>query len=151
MDQSPNHSIHGYEGPIKVMHVSSSGRNRNYHLKNMIVDIYAKVGIERTSDMKDGFPLGYAEFASNTYEGERQWVADCYPRGENVTLWAEIVTSKLTIEGKRVVGVEVLGKGNKIVRARKEVLVCSGAIRSPKWLLLRYCASPPSSYYSHSN
>jgi len=72
IDQSPNLSIQGYEGPIKVTHASSSGRNRNYPLKNMVVDIYAKAGIERTSDMNDGFPFGYAEFASNTYEGERQ-------------------------------------------------------------------------------
>jgi choline dehydrogenase-like flavoprotein len=135
MDQSHNPLIHGYEGPIKVSYVSSSGRNRNNPLKNMVVGIYAKAGIERTSDMNDdGFPLCYAESASNTYEGERQWVANYYPRGRNVTLWADTLTSKLIVEGKRVVGVEIFEKGKKVVRARKrcwfvvvrlEVRICS--------------------------
>jgi choline dehydrogenase-like flavoprotein len=130
MDQSHSPLIHGYGGPIKASNVSSSGRNRNYPLKNMIAHIYAKAGIERTSDMNDGFPLGYAEFASNPYDGERQWIANCYPRRKNVVLWADTLSLKLIVKGKRVVGVKIFEKGKKIVRARKEVLVCSGAIGS---------------------
>ena len=81
--------------------------------------------------------MGYAEFASNSYDRKRQWVAKCYPRRKNVTIWADTLASRLIIEGKKVVGVEVIGKRKKVVRARKEVLVCSGPIGSLKLLLLR--------------
>jgi choline dehydrogenase-like flavoprotein len=109
----------------------------------MIADIYDTAGIPKNLDGNDGDPLGYFEFASNTFEGERQWSADCYPRGENVTLWTEKAVSKVIIENGKAVGVEVLGDEGerKKVRAGKEVLVCAGAEASPKILLLRYACS----------
>ncbi|NUL18443.1 GMC family oxidoreductase N-terminal domain-containing protein [Agrobacterium tumefaciens] len=44
--------------------------------------------------------------------------------------------SRIVLEGKRAIGVEVVGKsGTEIIRAEREVLVSSGAIGSPKLLL----------------
>jgi hypothetical protein len=60
----------------------------------MIADIYDTAGIPKTLDGNDGSPLGYFEFARNTFEGERQWSAFCYPTGKNVALWTEAVGSK---------------------------------------------------------
>jgi len=111
----------------EVTHVSSNN-NRNYPLRSMIAFIYDTAGIQKNLDGNDGDLLDYFEFASNTFEGERQRGADFYPRGENVTFWTERVVSKLLVEGAKAVGVEVLGNGgeSKVVRRGRGAGLCGG-------------------------
>lgn len=55
---------------------------------------------------------------------------------KNLTVRTGARVSRIVLEGKRAVGVEIAGKnGPEIVRAEREVLVSSGAIGSPKLLL----------------
>ncbi|QCM13031.1 alanine-phosphoribitol ligase [Agrobacterium tumefaciens] len=55
---------------------------------------------------------------------------------KNLTIKLGARVSRIVLEGKRVIGVEVVGKsGTEIIRAEREVLVSSGAIGSPKLLL----------------
>ncbi|PVH80318.1 GMC oxidoreductase [Cadophora sp. DSE1049] len=127
---------HGYSGPIKVTHVSSSGRNRNYPLKAMIADIHETAGQKRNDDMNSGDTLGYSEFANATLNGQRQWAALC-PRGKNVTLWSSTQAIKLLFAGTQAVGVDVLHDGSAgTATAGKEVIVSSGAQNTSKLLLL---------------
>ncbi|KAH6722993.1 glucose dehydrogenase [Leptodontidium sp. MPI-SDFR-AT-0119] len=115
---------HGYSGPIKVSHVSSSGGNRNYPLKSMIADIHEAAGQKRNYDINSGETIGYSEFPNATFNGRRQWAA-IYPRGENVTLWASTQATKLLFSSIKVAGVEVLRDGSTTTAtARKEI--CSG-------------------------
>ncbi|KAH7355209.1 glucose dehydrogenase [Rhexocercosporidium sp. MPI-PUGE-AT-0058] len=127
---------HGYSGPIKVSHVSSSGGNRNYPLKSMIADIHEAAGLKRNYDMNSGETIGYSEFSNATFNGKRQWAA-LYPRGDNVSLWSSSQATKLFFSGMKVVGVEVLrGSSSTTARAQEEVIVSSGAQNTPKLLLL---------------
>lgn len=55
---------------------------------------------------------------------------------KNLTVRTGSQVSKIIIEGKRAIGVEVIkGSAHEIIRANREVLVSSGAIGSPKLLL----------------
>lgn len=55
---------------------------------------------------------------------------------KNLKVRMNAPVSRIVFEGKRAVGVEIVGKnGVEIVRADREVLVSSGAIGSPKLLL----------------
>ncbi|MCW0982736.1 GMC family oxidoreductase N-terminal domain-containing protein [Agrobacterium sp. BT-220-3] len=55
---------------------------------------------------------------------------------KNLTIKLGARVSRIVLEGKRAIGVEVVGKsGSEIIRAEREVLVSSGAIGSPKLLL----------------
>ncbi|KAG4437105.1 hypothetical protein IFR05_007403 [Cadophora sp. M221] len=127
---------HGYSGPIKVSHVSSSGGNRNYPLKSMVADIHEAAGQKRNYDINSGETIGYSEFPNATFNGRRQWAA-IYPRGKNVTLWASTQATKLLFTGTKVVGVEVVRDGSPTtITSQNEVIVSSGAQNSPKLLLL---------------
>ncbi|XHE16043.1 GMC family oxidoreductase N-terminal domain-containing protein [Agrobacterium deltaense] len=54
---------------------------------------------------------------------------------KNLTIKLGARVSRIVLEGKRAIGVEVVGKsGTEIIRAEREVLVSSGAIGSPKLL-----------------
>ncbi|OLP57870.1 alanine-phosphoribitol ligase [Xaviernesmea oryzae] len=55
---------------------------------------------------------------------------------KNLTVRLNAQVTRIVLEGKRAVGVEIAGKGgSEIIRAEREVLVSSGAIGSPKLLL----------------
>ncbi|KQV11331.1 alanine-phosphoribitol ligase [Rhizobium sp. Root1203] len=55
---------------------------------------------------------------------------------KNLTVRTGARVSRIVLEGARAVGVEIVTQGGfEIVRAEREVLVCSGAIGSPKLLL----------------
>ena len=55
---------------------------------------------------------------------------------KNLTIRLGVAVTRIVLEGSRAVGVEIATtKGTEIIRAEREVLVCSGAIGSPKLLL----------------
>jgi choline dehydrogenase-like flavoprotein len=139
MVQTPQRE-HGYDGPITVAHISSSGRPRNYPLKSMIEDIYSQAGVPRIDDVNSGKTIGFSELACNTFNGERQYAPVCYSRGNNVTVWVGTSVARLIFEDTRAVGVELLESRNGVqkVLAKKEVIVSGGCQGSPKLLLLRY-------------
>lgn len=61
----------------------------------------------------------------------------------NVTLSANVQATRLLFEGRRCVGVEYSQNGIlQTVRAEREVLVCAGALESPKLLLLSGIGNP---------
>lgn len=55
---------------------------------------------------------------------------------KNLTIRLGAAVTRIVLEGSRAVGVEIAtARGTEIIRAEREVLVCSGAIGSPKLLL----------------
>ncbi|KAE8450455.1 hypothetical protein EG329_006530 [Mollisiaceae sp. DMI_Dod_QoI] len=104
----------------------------------MIQDIYEKAGFPFNPDANSGNPIGYSEYANNTFDGKRKWSASCYKRGPNVTLWDNTQAAKLIFSGNKVIGVEVLPNDHGATRAlaKKEVLLSAGVQHSAKLLLL---------------
>lgn len=77
----------------------------------------------------------------NIRAGRRHSAADAFLRPAlarpNLTALAHARAVRLVVEGRRVVGLEVERGGRReVIRAAREVVVCSGAIDSPKLLLL---------------
>ena len=105
--------------------------------------MYESAGCQRAYDMNSGDILGYNEATLSSYDGIRQWSAGNYPFGPNVTVWTDTHVTKVVVQGHRATGVEFLRHGNTKgeVSARQEVIVSSGALGSPKLLLLRQALS----------
>ncbi|PYH40706.1 GMC family oxidoreductase [Aspergillus saccharolyticus JOP 1030-1] len=132
---------HGFDGPIKVSHVTNSGRPRNYPLREKIRQFHELLGCQHAVDINAGQPEGYAEGFNSTYEGRRSYAAG-YVLGANVTLWSRSWVEKVVVEGGNAQGVIVTRSGEDgkparvYVEATKEVILSAGAQSSPKILLL---------------
>ena len=87
-------------------------------------------------------PEGVAGFyQKNILNGRRQSAAAAYLvpalARSNVEMCSPAQATRLVLEGRRVVGVEYLYEGRlQHVRAAREVVVCAGAVDSPRLLML---------------
>ncbi|GGE00255.1 GMC oxidoreductase [Polymorphobacter glacialis] len=82
----------------------------------------------------DGDGIGYAPRTISG--GKRQSAATAFLRPAekrpNLTIVTDCTVDRVVFEGKRAVGVEVVrGGGREILAARREVIVCGGAMASP--------------------
>ena len=86
-------------------------------------------------------PEGFCETRVTQRRGARWSTADAYLKPalkrENLTVLTEAAVTKVVFDGNRAVGVEFEhGGARRIVRARREVVLCGGAINSPQLLML---------------
>lgn len=86
-------------------------------------------------------PEGFCETLVTQRRGARWSAADAYlkpalKRG-NIALETEALATKVVFDGHRAVGVEIeQGGTRRVVTARREVVLCGGAINSPQLLML---------------
>jgi choline dehydrogenase len=95
----------------------------------------------RVEEPNQAAPDGFCETRVTQRRGARWSTADGYLRPAlkrpNLTLVTEAAATKVIFDGRRAVGVEFVdGGGRQVVRARREVVVCAGAINSPQLLML---------------
>ena len=100
--------------------------------------------IEMTGSLKQG--VGFFSLSYNPADGRRSSasVAYLHPilRGEeerpNLTVLTDLWVSKINVAGTNVTGVNVMTQdGTKhILEARKETILCAGAIDTPRLMLL---------------
>jgi choline dehydrogenase len=86
-------------------------------------------------------PQGFCETRVTQRRGARWSTADAYLkpalRRRNLTLHTEATVTRVIFDGKRAVGVEFEQLGaRRVVKARREVVLCGGAINSPQLLML---------------
>jgi choline dehydrogenase len=99
-------------------------------------------GFRRKEDLNDGDlngHLGYEWMNMRGPDRRSSYVAFLKPALErgNVELWTETGVERVEIEDGRAIGVRVQRGGESIVaRASREVVLCAGALESPKLLLL---------------
>ncbi|MEV5312506.1 GMC family oxidoreductase N-terminal domain-containing protein [Streptomyces sp. NPDC052610] len=84
---------------------------------------------------------GYAPARATHRDGLRHSSADAYlgpaRHRPNLTVTADTLVRRVVFEGTRAIGVEVEGaSGTETVRARRDVVLCAGAVGSPHLLLL---------------
>lgn len=107
----------------------------------LIEAVVAEGGVE-TPDLnqEDGQAIGYQP--RTVYKGKRQSAAKAFLQpilsAPNLTVRIKTETQRVVFEGKRAVGVELKGKNGKIevIRAKKEIILCAGALSTPKVLML---------------
>jgi len=123
---------HGGDGPLSVT-TAKPGRNPLYEA---FVEAGAQAGFPTTPDLNGYRQEGFGPMdRSVTPKGRRSSTARGYldrAKGRaNLTIVTHALADRILFEGTRAVGVDY---GRESVRARREVIVCSGAIASPQLL-----------------
>jgi choline dehydrogenase len=101
-----------------------------------------EAGFRRSADLNDGDLSGVIGYESMNYEGDARrssyvaYVRDAGAR-PNLHVFTRTLTRRVLFEGTRAIGVEVEQAGvRRVLRPRREVILCAGALESPKLLLL---------------
>ncbi|RFO95208.1 choline dehydrogenase [Rhodoferax lacus] len=135
----------GSDGPLHV----HTGACEN-PLYNAFIEAGKQAGYPYTADMNGYQQEGFGPMDMTTYKGRRWSTAMAYLRPAlkrgNVKLLPLTLAHRLLFEGTdqpRAVGVEVEYNGKRIqFRAKREVILSSGAINSPQLLQLSGIGNP---------
>ncbi|MDN5514492.1 MAG: choline dehydrogenase [Pseudomonas sp.] len=136
-DIGPN-DYHGGDGPVSVT-TPKAGNNPLFHA---MIEAGVQAGYPRTDDLNGYQQEGFGPMDRTvTPEGRRASTARGYldqaRARPNLTIVTHATTDRILFDGKRASGVSYLiGNSNDTVtaRARREVLLCAGAIASPQIL-----------------
>jgi choline dehydrogenase len=126
---------HGTAGPLSV------APPRDTHpLLNTFIDAFQQLSVPRLADYCGGEQHGVFPSLATHRHGRRCSAAKAYLETARGRASLQIVTGahvrRLTMESKRVGGAEFVTAGEvRRVKARREVIVCAGAIGSPALLL----------------
>lgn len=108
----------------------------------MFISAAEAAGFRRSANLNDGNLSGVIGYETMNYEGDARrnsYVAFIRDAGErsNLTVFTQAMVRKVVLEGTRTVGVELLREGRVLtLRSRREVVLCAGALESPKLLML---------------
>jgi choline dehydrogenase len=132
----------GHGGPITVANAKDTGNP----ISQTFIDACAELGYPRLDDFNAGaFGAGWHHV--NIRDGKRCGVRVGYLEPAlgrpNLTVRTGALVSALDFDGDRCVGATYLQDGRShAVRATREVIVCAGAIQSPKLLMLSGIGDP---------
>jgi len=126
---------HGHGGPLGVSSLDP------HPLTLAFVRAAQQAGLPFTADFNGPKQQGCGVYQATIRNGRRCSTAVGYlgpAKGRrNLTVLTDLAARRIVFEGSRAVGVEVAAKGrSEVIRADREVIVTSGAIGSPKLLLL---------------
>ncbi|MBF0674013.1 choline dehydrogenase [Pseudomonas sp.] len=131
-------AYHGGDGPVSV----TTPKNGNNPLFHAMVEAGVQAGYPRTEDLNGYQQEGFGPMDRTvTPHGRRSSTARGYldqaHDRKNLTIVTHALTERILFDGKRASGVSYL-RGNArqpiSARARREVLLCGGAIASPQIL-----------------
>jgi choline dehydrogenase len=122
---------HGAGGPLEV------GDLERHELCDAFIDSAAALGVRRNADFNGAAQEGTGYYQANTCRGRRCSTATGYlrPAEKRPNLQVEVNTlvTRIALEGRRATGVYV---GERLIKARREVLLAGGAFNSPQLLQL---------------
>ena len=125
------------DGPLVVTDVSRRVHGTNRHF----FDAAREVGLPRTDDFNGPSPEGVGSYAITVRGRMRCSAADAFLRPAlkrgGVRLLTRALVQRVLVESGRATGVEFLRGGETVrAQARREVIVCAGAVNSPQLLQL---------------
>jgi choline dehydrogenase-like flavoprotein len=124
----PVESIHGQNGPLHI----TAPPVWEHELKD-IMDLWEAAGYKLNTDLNNG-NIGLAVGPSTAYKGYRTTAADLLEDApSNLTIMTDAQVERILFESNRATGVRANGHD---YLARKEVILCAGALDSPKLLML---------------
>jgi choline dehydrogenase len=132
----------GHDGPIHVVNAKDTGNA----VSQTFIDACVELGYPELDDLNAGtFGVGWHHV--DIRDGKRCGVRAGYldpARGRaNLTIRTGALACGLQFEGERCTGVNYFHDGRMTaVRAVREVIVCAGAIQSPKLLMLSGIGDP---------
>ncbi|WP_349538618.1 FAD-dependent oxidoreductase [Sagittula sp. NFXS13] len=127
---------HGVGGPLHV-----TADFEPHPITRAIVDAAVEAGHPLNEDTNGAQQDGVAYVDLNTKDGQRASTAAAFLRPalerENLTLITNARVLDVTLDGNRATGVRYLQDGEeRQVSATREVIVCGGAIESPRILMM---------------
>ncbi|MCX4029923.1 choline dehydrogenase [Endozoicomonas sp. SM1973] len=129
--------FHGVGGPLQVSDPVP------HPLTNTFVRAAQEAGFPFSADFNGAVQEGFGYYQLTNRAGKRCSAAAAYIKPvlkrSNLTIITKATVKKILIENDRAVGVQYVQRGSNqlfSVRAQQEVLVTSGAVGSPKLLLL---------------
>jgi len=128
---------HGRGGPIQVAHIRKPNP-----LNQAFLSAFASLGQYPACDDFNGpRPEGYGLRQGTIRRGRRDSSATAFLEPvlarPNLHVRTRCHVSRILFEGQRATGVEVFSPGGMShIKARREVLLCAGAIQSPQLLML---------------
>ena len=129
-------AFHGSSGSLNVMDLRSPTR-----FGPMFIKAGEQAGFKSNPDFNGADQEGVGMYQVTHKAGERFSAAKAYLKPNLARANLQVLTgahaSRILFEGKRAVGVEFVQDGQvKQLKASREVLLSSGALQSPKLLLL---------------
>ncbi len=128
--------LHGTDGPLHV-----EDRVYTHELSSAFVDSAVSAGHKRNDDFNGAAQDGAGQYQVTCKNGRRwstynAFLAPARDR-DNLTVVTGALASKVELDGERATGVSFReGGGAHTVHARREVILCGGAIASPQLLML---------------
>lgn len=134
---------HGDDGPLCV----ADPRSPNL-LSRAFVEAGKQIGLVPNGDFNGETMEGIGIAQVTQKRGIRNSSADAYLRPAlkrpNLTVLTHALVEQIVCENRRAVGVRYQQEGQTVqVRARREVLLCAGAVNSPQLLLLSGIGAGP--------
>lgn len=134
----------GKNGPL---HISNARLHEPNPTSAAFIEACKELGYPATDDFNGENMEGTGWHHVTIKDGKRQSdaVAYLYPAltRPNLSLSTNALASRLLFDGKRCIGVEYSQNGEtKTAQASREVIVCAGAIESPRLLLLSGIGNP---------
>lgn len=125
----------GSNGPLRISDVPSP-----HPLSRLFVRAAGETGIPANADYNAGSNEGASLAQTTISRGFRQSAAKAFLhpacRTGRVRVETHALAERLVIEGTRARGVQFLQRGRRVIAyARREVLLCAGAVGSPSLLL----------------
>jgi choline dehydrogenase len=135
-------STAGKDGPITVINAREMGNP----ISQAFINACGELGYPQVDDFNTS-PFGAGWHHVDIKNGKRGGVLTSYLlpalSRNNVQLQTGVLATKLVLEHNRCIGVEYIIDGQpKIAYADREVIVCCGAIESPKLLMLSGIGNP---------
>jgi choline dehydrogenase-like flavoprotein len=134
----PDSPVHGHDGPINVRHIRRPNR-----LNQAFLSAFGMLGeYPRCADLNGLQPEGYGLRQGTIRNGRRDSTANAFLHPAlsrpNLTLLTDSPVVRIQFENGIATAVEIrLAAGNtRMLWARREVLLCAGAVQSPQLLML---------------
>ncbi|MBT0567443.1 GMC family oxidoreductase [Williamsia sp. CHRR-6] len=126
---------HGHDGPLHI-----SKQRSPSPLNGRFLDAARQLGY-RLAPPNPATPDGFTETVVTQNRGARDSTADAYLRPAltrpNLSVVTQAHVTKVVFDGTRARGVEaVVGGTTRVIEARREVILCGGAVNTPQLLML---------------
>lgn len=136
-ERAANDPLRGGDGPVLMDPLITDGE-----VPDLLLDAFVEAGLGPKGDINSASPF-VATRVETIHKGKyRHTIADAYltaqvRRRANFTLVSGAHTSQIVFEGKRASGVTYdVGGEARTAYARRDVILCAGAINTPKLLML---------------
>jgi choline dehydrogenase len=132
----------GVGGPLRVSEVGDENP-----LYDALFKAAVAAGYKLNPDYNGEDQEGMVKTQASIWRGQRMSVAHCYlkpaMKRANLHILTEAPTRRVRLEGRRCVGISYLRHGKLVeARARREVILCAGAIATPQLLELSGIGRP---------